>query len=51
MLAVEAGDEMKIQVADENDLTMRTVVRGLATQFPGFYFTDYMSTFIAVTTG
>ena len=51
MLAVEAGDEMKVQVADENDLTMRAVVRGLATQFPGFYFTDYMSTFIAVTAG
>ena len=31
MLAVEAGGEMKVQVADENDLTMRTVVRGLAT--------------------
>lgn len=44
LLAMEAGDTIKLQIAEENDFTCRVVVRGLVNQLPGQQFTDYQTT-------
>ena len=40
---------MKMQVAANNDYTLRTMVRAVANQMPGFLFTNYLSTYTAIT--
>lgn len=39
------------QISEQNSETVRTVVRGLINQIPGFSFTNYMTTYYAISSG
>ena len=44
MLSIDAGDTAKLQIANQNDMTWRVIVRGIVNQLPGQQFTNFQTT-------